>query len=329
MELTGFIGNEPLKRSLAGMERPPHAVIISGAKGSGRHTLAKLLAQALVCSGEGQTPCGACPNCRRVREGIHPDVMDLSAFVPAEELEKDVRVNTIRDIRTDAQIRPNQAGRKVYLLDQNINLAAQNAMLKLLEEGPSYAAFLILTENSDALLETVRSRCALLHTSPVTPAQTMEYLSRRYPEREQNAVSQAAHACQGILGRGIELLEGEEKESDIEALNASWLNAILHRSEWELMQCAAAVQTKKLSRDSAVSLYLALGRSFRNALVEPNSSPQTQQMAQTLPAETLLQLYDLSQQAREQCKCNVAPAHSAGWLAVKLYAQLSGLTRSF
>ena len=75
----------------------------------------------------------------------------------------------IRALRADAYIRPNEAGRKVYLLERahTMNPSAQNAMLKLLEEGPPYAAFLLLTENAAALLPTVRSRCETLTLSPV------------------------------------------------------------------------------------------------------------------------------------------------------------------
>lgn len=323
MELRNFAGNEPLKRTLAGMERPPHAIIISGQKGSGRHTLAQLLAQALICEGTGPIPCGQCPSCRKVREGVHPDVMGLSAFVPPEELEKDVRVDTIRAIRADAQIRPNQAPRKVYLIDQPINLPAQNAMLKLLEEGPAYAAFLMITENSAALLETVRSRCALYHTSPVTREQALDYLARRFPERDQEPLSQAADGCQGLIGRAIDLLEGEREEDGTEALTTSWIAALLQRSEWKLMECAAAVQTQKLNRESAQRLYTALGQRFRDGLVaaaggQAEHPAQAQQLARSFTTRQLLQFHDLAEEAREQCGFYVAPGHSAGWLAVKL-----------
>lgn len=323
MRLVGFAGNEPLKRALAGTERPPHAVIVSGPKGSGRHTLAVLLAQALVCNGGGETPCGQCANCRRVREGIHPDVMGLTAFVSAEEAEKEVKVGTIRDIRADAQVRPNQAGRKVYLIDQPINLPAQNAMLKLLEEGPSYAAFLIITENSASLLETVRSRCAVLHTSPVTPAQALEYLKKRWPEKDPKDLSEAVQSCQGLIGRAVDILEGEKREDGSGALAASWAEAILRRSEVELMRCAAAVQTKKLSRETVEGLYGALGKCFRDGLVEPASSSLAQRLSQALTGAQLLGLYELTREAREQCSFNVAPGHSAGWLAVKIYETIS------
>ena len=148
MNLTGLAGNSPLKRQLeleTARRGLSHAYILSGPAGSGRRTLAGLLAAALVCArGDGEAPCLSCPNCRKALAGIHPDV--VRAGGEGDEL----TVARIRALRADAYIRPNEAGRKVYVLEnaQAMNDSAQNAMLKLLEEGPGYAAFLLLTDNA-------------------------------------------------------------------------------------------------------------------------------------------------------------------------------------
>ncbi|MCD7886680.1 MAG: DNA polymerase III subunit delta [Clostridiales bacterium] len=328
MELRQFVGNRPLKRALARVERPPHAVILSGPVGSGRHTLARLLAQALVCEGQPPFPCGNCSHCRLVQEGIHPDVMGLERFVPAEELGKDVKVNTVRAIRSDAQIRPNQAQRKVYLIDQPVNLPAQNAMLKLLEEGPPYAAFLLVTENSASLLDTVRSRCAQYHTAPVSPAEAEQYLAQRFPERDREAIVQAAEDSQGLLGKAVSLLEETQPDDGTAARTETWLNALLERSEWKLMVCAADAQREKLSRDGFIALYTALGQRFRDGAVAA-AGGQTEnqwaaQLAQTFTVRQLMEFRQLTEQALEQCQF-YAHAHSAGWLAVRLYEACQSL----
>lgn len=333
MELRGFAGNEPLKRTLAAMDRPPHAIIISGVKGSGRHTLAGLLEQALVCSGDGTAPCGRCPDCRRAKEGIHPDVIGLSAFVSEAELDKDVKVSAIRDLRADAQIRPNQAARKVYLIDRPMNLNAQNAMLKLLEEGPAYAAFILITENAASLLETVRSRCAQFHTAPVDRAQAVKWLTEHYPEQPRSTVFQAAEAAQGVIGRAVEILEGEEKESDTAPYRRSWVQALLDRSELELMKCAVALQTKKLTREQGERFYQGLEESLYQAVLWSvrGGKPGTEQEQQaaalsaTFPRQKLLELHRLTVEAREMGKSNVSVAQSAGWLAVRLYTEIGTL----
>lgn len=167
MELSTLRGNERLKEQLSRQELGrglSHAYIISGPAGSGKHTLARLLAAAMLCTGRGERPCGRCGPCTKVMKGLHPDVSVMTG--PGEG--KPITVDQVRALRADAYIRPNEGERKVYLLEgaDQMNPSAQNAMLKLLEEGPPYAAFLLLAENAGGLLQTVRSRCELLTLMP-------------------------------------------------------------------------------------------------------------------------------------------------------------------
>ena len=330
MRLKELVGNEALKRSVAGMERPPHAVIISGVQGSGRHTLARILAQAHVCTGT-EPPCGVCRECRLAAQGIHPDVLGLERFVSEGDRDKDVKVATVREIRADAQITPNQAERKVYVIDRPMNLNAQNAMLKLLEEGPPYAAFLILTENSASLLETVRSRCAQLRMGPVSNAEALEWLQRRFPDREEQTLRSAIRAAEGVLGTAVAALEREETEiisPDAEA----WLRALSRGSELELMECAARAQTKRLTREDADRLWLSLGQGIRRALLVQEGleagTPAERDLARSVKKSALLSCWELVEEARNMGQFNVSPAHSAGWLAVKLKMKLMETNRN-
>ena len=195
-------GNQAVKRRLAAGRGLSHAYILSGPAGCGKHTLAGLLSRALVCSGPGEVPCGTCPDCRKALSGVHPDI------IRAGEGDKDLSVSAVRALRADAYIRPNEAPRKVYLLQNahTMNQSAQNALLKLLEEGPPYAAFLLLTENAGAILPTVRSRCELLPLSPVTEEEAGAALAARFPQLPREQVADAARRCQGVLGRGVALL---------------------------------------------------------------------------------------------------------------------------
>ena len=176
MNLDALSGNRRVKEVLDRQEQGrglSHAYLLSGPKGSGRHTLARLLAAAMLCTGEGLgKPCGSCASCRRVSERIHPDVK----YEPAEG-DKPLSVDQVRELRRDAYIRPNQGARKIYVLDKadRMNASAQNAMLKLLEEGPPYAAFLLIADNAGGLLQTVRSRCEeLTLTAAAEPVQDVE-----------------------------------------------------------------------------------------------------------------------------------------------------------
>ena len=140
-----------------------HAYLIAGGSGESRNALIQKLTAAYLCEGD-RPPCGMCRPCRKVSAGIHPDV---SRTAPAPD-KKEIAVDQIRALRSDAYIRPNEGRRKVYIIApaDAMNPAAQNALLKVLEEGPAYAAFLLDAAQPGKLLDTVRSRCELLALPP-------------------------------------------------------------------------------------------------------------------------------------------------------------------
>ena len=140
-----------------------HAYIIAGGRAESRRAYARQLAMAYVCSGE-TPPCGVCRHCEKAAAGIHPDVIWVT---PAED-KREILADQARALRSDAYIRPNEASRKVYLIDpaDSLNETAQNALLKVLEDGPPYAAFLFLCAQPGCLLTTIRSRCETLSLPP-------------------------------------------------------------------------------------------------------------------------------------------------------------------
>ena len=142
-----------------------HAYLIAGGSGDSRAALADRLTAAYLCESP-DPPCGQCRACRKAGAGVHPDVYRAA---PAPD-KREITVDQIRALRADAYVRPNEGRRKVYRIDpaDAMNPAAQNALLKVLEEGPSYAAFLLLAERPGLLLDTVRSRCELLALPPET-----------------------------------------------------------------------------------------------------------------------------------------------------------------
>ncbi len=200
MPLSALAGNDALKEQLLAQlkqGRLGHAFIVSGPAGAGKEILGDILARALVCSAPEGKPCGRCPDCRKALGAIHPDIIT----VLPEQDKKTVSVDQIRALGADAHIRPNEAMRKVYLLpqaDTRLRGEAQNAMLKLLEEGPAYAAFVLLADNAGSLLTTVRSRCQeLALTLPDGAAdpqpdpeldQLADRLVRCWQERDEQAL---------------------------------------------------------------------------------------------------------------------------------------------
>lgn len=202
-----LLGNDRLKENLSrslGRGRGGHFYLISGPEGSGKHTLARLLAAALLCSGE-HSPCGVCDGCRKVFAGVHPD------FITVDDPEKKtVPVDLIRQARADMYIQPNEGNRKIYLFPrgQDMGLPGQNALLKVLEEPPSYGVFLLLTDNPHRLLPTVRSRCVELALMPLSEPVLRRELGRRFPDVSADAISAAINRSGGYLGQAAQLLEG-------------------------------------------------------------------------------------------------------------------------
>ncbi len=142
-----------------------HAVILTSPDPAESLRQARLLAAAAVCERGGEQPCGQCRHCRKAMAGIHPDILTVRRLTDDKGRQKrEIGVEQIRQISADAVVLPNEARRKVYILEEadTMNIPAQNAALKLLEEPPAGAVFLLTAVNAARLLPTVRSRCAEL-----------------------------------------------------------------------------------------------------------------------------------------------------------------------
>ncbi len=157
---------------------PPHAYIFEGERGVGRYAAARLFAAALACTGQNQ-PCGVCSSCVGAKSGTNPDIIT----VEPEEKRKTIGVERIRNLIADAYVRPFLARRKVYIFRdaQIVTEQAQNAFLKLLEEPPEYAVFIIIAQNAELLLQTVRSRCVTIRFSPLTDDKMRDYIEKISP----------------------------------------------------------------------------------------------------------------------------------------------------
>ena len=184
-----------------------HAYIFAGEEGSGKKLLANLFAQALLCREREpgtaeRVPCGTCISCIQAQSGTNPDLIVLS-----HEKDNLISVDEIREgVVGPVQIRPYQGGYRVFLIDEaeKMNAAAQNALLKTIEEPPSYAVILLLTANPDALLPTILSRCVILHLRAVEERKIRDFLIREKGADPETAGTAAAFS-QGNTGTAIAL----------------------------------------------------------------------------------------------------------------------------
>ncbi len=164
-------------------QNPPHAYIFEGDSGLGIYETARLFASALTCTAE-TVPCTVCNSCVTAKADSNPDIIT----VKPEDKKKSIGVEVIRDMIADAVLKPFLAKRKVYILPDCsiVTESAQNAFLKLLEEPPEYAVFILITDNADLLLETIRSRCVKVRFSPLSEERMSEYLEKINPNDNRN-----------------------------------------------------------------------------------------------------------------------------------------------
>lgn len=250
MGFKGFLGNERLLENLRQAlktGRTSHFYVISGPKGSGKHTLARLLSAALLCQ-EPNKPCLTCRHCRKVLSGAHPDVILVD-----DPEKKTVPVELMRQMRSDLFVRPNEAARKIYILPRGQDMGlpgnspAQNALLKVLEEPPSYGVFLLLTENPERLLPTVRSRCAELSLRPLEEKLLLQQLQSRFPQASSQQLRAAAARSGGYLGQAMELVE---KGQDLSQTTLSFADAFGKKDVYGLLQ--TLVPMEKWKRDQLI-----------------------------------------------------------------------------
>ena len=154
------------------MKKLSHAYIISSPLPQTGLDRALSLAAGMLCSSPGEKPCGVCRDCRKVASGIHPDVSFIRRLTDdGGNPKNDISVAQIRQMRADASVLPNEAKGKVYIIEEaeTMNVSAQNAALKVFEEPPAFVSFILVTTNPGKLLDTVRSRCALIYCAADDP----------------------------------------------------------------------------------------------------------------------------------------------------------------
>ena len=204
MGFDSLLGNSRLKQNLsAGLARGrvSHFYLISGPLGSGKKTLARLLAAAMVCRQENK-PCLTCPACRKAMADTHPDIITVT-----DPEHKTVAVDIVRQVREEMFVRPNEADRKIYIFPQALREEGQNALLKVLEEPPSYGVFILLSENPEQLLQTIRSRATELSLLPLDDTTLQQALQKEFPDAQQMALVAATARSGGYLGQAKTLLQ--------------------------------------------------------------------------------------------------------------------------
>ena len=279
-------GEDPILsriRAAAARGALSHALLFTGT--GGRLATARYAAAAFQCLDAPENrPCGVCPACRKVFQDIHPDVSTVQ-----DDQHKNIAVDVVREVRRDAYIRPNEGARKVYLFPDCALLTEQdqNVLLKLVEEGPPYAAFLFCAENPAVVLQTLRSRCVELKLRPAEP------------EASEDEDGEALCRCLARRKRGsvAELAVRLEKKR----LTREALSALLERS-------------RTLAAGALLALY--------GCPLEERDREIAALLGKRLTKPQIMRTIEIFEKYHRECGYNVGPGHVLGALA----AELEGVT---
>lgn len=173
MSLKDIIGDTEVCRqitSLISSHRLPHAVVLESKNTRLARSAAKEIAKACVCTSDVLRPCGRCSNCVKAEEEIHPDIYTVAIT----DKKQAVGVGEIRTMIADCYIKPNEAPNKVYFIFDKMTAEAQNALLKILEEPPQNVQFIVVSEASSVLLQTVLSRSTVFKIGESDSAEKSE-----------------------------------------------------------------------------------------------------------------------------------------------------------
>ncbi len=307
MDFTGFLGNPGVKSALSdafSAGRFPHALILQGEPGTGRRTLARLIAQALVCRSRNKAPCGECPACLRAKAGSHPDIR----MVEGKGDSGSISVEQIQEMAADAQRMPDEADYSVYILvfGEYILDAPQNKLLKLLEEPPAGAVFLLVCRSARALLPTIRSRAQVFQLMPPSEEEAARWL-----EASRDISPGEARRLASLCGGNLGLMQGElESGTAKEAMEAATAMALAlpGRGAHNLL-CAAAplLKDRALCRQALARL----GLIFRDACMLRcggktllGGAPEAADKLADLPLKQLVRLPELAEEARQNLERN-------------------------
>lgn len=292
-----------------------HAYIIEGAEGSGRTTLARAIAATVTCREE--RACFTCPNCKKIMEGIHQDVIEISR----EEDSASIKIDQIRDAIKEAYIKPAECDKKIFIIrnSQLMGPAAQNALLQTFEEPPKNVMFFLTVTNRNLLLPTLKSRAVTLKTEKFSDSAIKDKLLELYPDGAEYA-DEASLLADGSLGKAKEFMESEDSRSSIALVkeyfsavngNATYaqLGLILHRAVSKDKSCLFSTMSYF---SLALRDVIVFSSGYSEKAMFFTDRALLSSLAEKLDKKKLFEAYDtVSVILRDNAKINTYAAQSA------------------
>lgn len=251
LKFEDILGHEQIKehfQKAIESHKVSHAYILTGEAGMGRKSLANAFALTLLCEKGKSEPCMECHACKQALSGNHPDLIYVTHDKPASIGVDDIR----KQINDTVMVRPYSSYYKVYIVDEaeKMTQQAQNALLKTIEEPPSYAIIILLTTNQEAFLPTILSRCVQLKLKPLKDFVVKSYLVESMKIPEADADIYAAFA-RGNLGKAISIASSE----DFKEMRQELLHLLKHIKEMDISELLDYIQKLK---DAHMDIYECL-----------------------------------------------------------------------
>lgn len=307
-ELKNEISESMLNRTL------PHAVIIEGAKGTGKRTLAGILARYAVCTSDSVRPCGLCNSCRKAIAGIHPDIFSTDGNSSGG-----LAISVIRQIRSDAYIKPNEAPSRVFMLlncDKMLQ-PAQNAFLKVLEEPPENVMFILTVTSANMLLETVRSRSRIYSLYPAEIDEAAAYLQTLFPDKPFDEIYKAASKSGGNIGQASYLISSGGEES--RQLAEKIMRSVVSGTEYDLLLLTNEITKDRIFAAAVLDNMLEISSEcMRSSLGLKTDSDAASEITSKMTKKRLLAITEVISKACGIAATNVNLAFFSTWLCAQL-----------
>lgn len=311
---TRLYGNGKVKMRLGEAilsKRQNHALLIAGPDGSGKNTLAIEIAAALNCenksANERPLPCGTCNTCRRIYEGNYTDVKRLRR----ESSKATIGVEELRVFREDMFLSSTESEHKIYIIEEadRMTANAQNALLKVLEEPPRSVMIIMLCEESDKILTTIKSRAQLIPMQRFMPSEILDYLTsaKLVNISDSRRVEEDIMSADGRIGRALEILESPEEVEADRRLALSVISALKPSAPYlELYTAVMALPQKRVELSAALEeISLALSDLIKVKFSESavltffGNRDDALSVAEGLSAKKLLAVYDAVRDAAD------------------------------
>ena len=318
MNFEGFYGNERAKEYLSSAfarHSFPHALLITGEAGIGKRTLSDIIAKALVCECE-NAPCGKCEACRKASARTHPDIIRIS------NADKPIPVDEVRALKLDALLRPNDADKKVYIIDhaEAMSHLSQDALLKILEEPPHFTTFILLCYNLSDLLPTIVSRSAHITLAPLSDTDMLRIITEKLPglspEEQNKLIETSGGICSFLI---------KEKNPEHTDFAVNIANSLVAGDELGIYRAVSALE--KENRETLTSVLDELIVIIRDACVISSGASSTlisranrsvaERLSYTFSSKQCCDIIEQVSNAKNACTRNVGVPHIAGNLICK------------